>query len=530
MGLLSRIDTAIRLGISIELLDYFATTAPKNDGRILKSKNVDGDAFFDEAEVADFQKHLRLPWSRPKGGGRPQIPKAILTDIKEEAHHACAICGHLDNGEVAHIDPVATSLDNSPDNLILLCPNHHTKYDYGFKPSSNVTTDVVLAAKTIKRQTRRRIMRAEANATKVLAVIVGLLKDLEAKQKKGLDEGEVEVYLAESRQLLSRMGDVTARAKEDGIKDREPGDAIDLVAKIAPRLSKVTSGRLSRDSDVRTAATRAIGIVEDVFGDLDEEDCPHCGGRGTTGLVGHLCSFCKGSCFVTKSEAESYDRDDIDEHDCPHCGGRGQTGLAGDLCAYCKGACVLPQYQVDDYDAADLDEVECPHCEGRGQTGMAGDLCAYCKGSRVVTSDKAEKDDRSAIDEVNCPHCKGQGQTGLVGDACSYCNGSCVVSKKKAKAYDSSKLDEVDCPHCEGRGQTGLAGHFCALLRPGSCVMSKSKADKYDPVAIDEVTCPHCGGAGQRGLVGDPCKVCHGAQVISRARAKLYGGRRRPDN
>ena len=42
----------------------------------------------------------------------------------------------MDSGEVAHIDAVADTLNNSPDNLIYLCPNHHTKYDLGYKPSS----------------------------------------------------------------------------------------------------------------------------------------------------------------------------------------------------------------------------------------------------------------------------------------------------------------------------------------------------------------------------------------------------------
>jgi hypothetical protein len=491
----------------------------------LPGENADLD---DEQELFAFQKHLREPWPKTKADGRPHIPTAILTDIKAEAHQGCAICGHMDNGEVAHIDPVATSLNNSPDNLILLCPNHHTKYDYGFKPSSNLTMDVILAAKTVKRETRRRIMRAEANATKMLTAIAILLKNLESKQKKdGIAEDETKVYLAESRQLLAQIGEITAQAQEAGTKDGEPESAAKLIAGAAPRLSKLASGSLLRPTEVRTAARRAAEIVDDIFGDLDEEDCPHCGGQGTVGLVGHLCAYCRGACFVSSDEVERYDRSEIDEHDCPRCGGRGQTGLAGDLCTYCKGACVLPKDQVEDYNPDDIDEVDCPRCEGRGLTGLAGDFCAFCKGSCLVPKKRAAQFRPTSVDEVDCPHCNGRGQTGLAGDYCAYCRGSCVVSRKKAHAYDREKLDEVDCPHCHGRGQTGLAGDFCAYCG-GSCKVSKSKADSYAPDNVDEVECPHCNGSGQRGIAGDLCKFCHGAQVVSRDRAKAYLNRRRP--
>jgi hypothetical protein len=62
------------------------------------------------------------------------VPDAIardVRDVREECHQCCAICGDMNNGEVAHIDPVTDTLDNSPDNLLFLCPNHHTQYHYG---------------------------------------------------------------------------------------------------------------------------------------------------------------------------------------------------------------------------------------------------------------------------------------------------------------------------------------------------------------------------------------------------------------
>src|ERR1700722_16620517 len=144
--LLSKIEAAMKLGISVELLEYFTKKGPKqNETRRLKVRKVDGQGFFDDKELLSYQNYLNEPWPFTKGS-RPPIPEAIKDDIKSEAHHGCAICGHSDNGEVAHIEAVADSLNNSPDNLIFLCPNHHTKYDLGFKPKSNVTRDVIQAA------------------------------------------------------------------------------------------------------------------------------------------------------------------------------------------------------------------------------------------------------------------------------------------------------------------------------------------------------------------------------------------------
>jgi HNH endonuclease len=46
------------------------------------------------------------------------------------------------------VDISEDAADNSPDNLILLCPNHHTEYDLGFKPRSNVSLEALRAAKS----------------------------------------------------------------------------------------------------------------------------------------------------------------------------------------------------------------------------------------------------------------------------------------------------------------------------------------------------------------------------------------------
>ncbi len=60
--------------------------------------------------------------------------KRIIDELKKEYSHVCQLCGHLDTTKVDydvsiveghHIEPFSLTKDNSPKNLIILCPNHH---------------------------------------------------------------------------------------------------------------------------------------------------------------------------------------------------------------------------------------------------------------------------------------------------------------------------------------------------------------------------------------------------------------------
>src|SRR5215475_5098317 len=101
--LLNKIEAAMKLGFSMELLDYFTKKCPKQDEtRVLKTSQADGQVLFDDGELLSYQNWLRQPWPYTKGP-RPPIPEAIKTDIKAESHYGCAVCGYSDNGEIAHI-------------------------------------------------------------------------------------------------------------------------------------------------------------------------------------------------------------------------------------------------------------------------------------------------------------------------------------------------------------------------------------------------------------------------------------------
>lgn len=60
---------------------------------------------------------------------RPHIPNSVQQDVRIEARFACVVCKNEAAIELAHVDGDRTN--NSPDNLVVLCPNHHTLYDNG---------------------------------------------------------------------------------------------------------------------------------------------------------------------------------------------------------------------------------------------------------------------------------------------------------------------------------------------------------------------------------------------------------------
>jgi hypothetical protein len=528
MALLTKIEAAIALGVSIELLDWFIQTCPKpGETRKLVTIKAGNDHMINEDELAAFRQYLREPWPVKYDASRPSIPSKIKTDVKQESHLSCAICGYMDNGEVAHIEAVKKTYNNSPDNLIFLCPNHHTKFDLGFKPNSNVSEDEVRAAKLIKRQSRARIMRVEADVTRAYITVLDLIGKLEKKIDAAAGAPVSKVYAAEMKNLLkhsAKLGKEISKASKSGTAQSELGKHLN---KHAPTIAKLSAEGLAATStkEMTTKVRSLVRESREVIEALDEVDCPRCNGRGTTGLIGDWCKFCRGSQQVTQERADSYDPDDIDEQECPHCNGQGTTGLCGDYCAYCKGSQLVSSERATTYSPTDIDEQPCPRCNGNGTTGLNGDYCAYCHGSCVVSNKKWNSYDPDDIDEVECPRCMGQGTTGLNSDPCKFCKGSQFVSREKADSYNEDEIDEVECPHCHGIGTTGLNSSFCSYCK-GSQMISSEKAARYDPNEIDEVICPHCDGQGTKGFAGDLCKLCKGEQTVTSEKAEEYEARK----
>ena len=480
MALLSRVEAAMRLGIGVELLEYFQTKCPKKDEtRILKSKKLGDELFFEDTEIDSYRVYLNRPWPHERGK-RPIIPAKIRDDVKFESHLCCAICGDANNGEVAHIEAVSDTLNNSPDNLIYLCPNHHTQYDLGYKPSSNVTLETIQAAKMLKRNSRIRVFRFEANAVRLLQSVMAALRALQDNMQSATSTQLASVYETETRRLMEALPALVEQSEDHARKDLDLTTTEKVVALYAPNVVNLTLGvsLQSSQAQFRTTVREVVASVDKALVEIDEVDCPHCSGRGMVGLVGDFCKYCHGDCVVSNEQAEDYEADAIDDIDCPRCGGRGLTGLNGNYCAFCGGSCYVTRDKAESYDENEIDEVECPRCAGRGTTGLAGDYCAYCRGSCYVSGKKAKEYNEDKIDEVECPRCAGGGTTGLVGQYCAYCRGSCYVSRRKAREYNEDKIDEVECPRCAGSGTTGLRGRLCAFCK-GDCFVSRDRAKAY---------------------------------------------------
>jgi DnaJ-class molecular chaperone len=438
MAYLSQIEAALFLGLKVETVEYLSKTCPKKgQQRTLKFVKSEAGKTYDETELEGYRDYLNEPWPLPPSGKRPTIPKAIQDDVREESHHGCAICGYMDNGEIAHIEAVATTLNNAPSNLIYLCPNHHAKYDLGFKVNSNVTDEEIKAAKLLRQNARRRVMKYEALATKSLISLISFARSLENSIASAQTENIKSIHLSEMTSLLAAVPELVKASQKEAKADKLTTEPEKALSKIAPKLAAISAAVPIKQTEksVRAKAKELFSEVEDVLIELDEVDCPHCHGRGLTGLAGDFCRYCRGSCFVSEAKHDAYDPDDIDEVECPRCNGKGITGLVGDLCVFCGGSCVVSSEKRENYDPEELDEVECPRCGGRGTTGLVGDYCAFCKGSCFVSRVRCEGYDPEDIDQVECPRCNGKGTTGFVGDYCKLCHGSCVVSSDKASAY-----------------------------------------------------------------------------------------------
>lgn len=59
------------------------------------------------------------------------VKNAKTCFLKSSKPKKCAVCGYDKHYEIAHIKAVADFDDDTLDNLIALCPNHHWEYDNG---------------------------------------------------------------------------------------------------------------------------------------------------------------------------------------------------------------------------------------------------------------------------------------------------------------------------------------------------------------------------------------------------------------
>lgn len=102
-----------------------------------------GNHVFDEAEYSDETdnlENLSLPAKVKTTTTRIIRDTKLIRDLKEKYDNTCQICGtklQLPNGngysEGHHLQKLGGihSGPNIKENIIILCPNHHTEFDYG---------------------------------------------------------------------------------------------------------------------------------------------------------------------------------------------------------------------------------------------------------------------------------------------------------------------------------------------------------------------------------------------------------------
>lgn len=516
---LNILETAILMQVGVELVEYFMNNCPKRgESTTLPYYMKNDHPYFERDKVISYMSYLNKPWPRSPKGQRPHIPERIKEDVKRESFYACAICGDMNNGEIAHIEPVSLYSNNSPINLIYLCPNHHTQYDYGYKLSTNITIEEVKQVKSVKQNARKRILRFEANAAMKLTQLINIINEVKEKLEVESNSTLQQFYLTESKQLLKDISSITQEAIDQARKDQEATPISKFINEKAPYISEIIGTLEQSTSKTHTEKiiSEIIDQSEEIIIDLDEEECPHCYGSGIRGLNSKICKYCDSVGYVTREKKGNYDISDFNEVECPHCYGKGITGLVSDLCIYCEGDQVITRERAEEYDFDKLGIDFCPACDGNGIIGLNGTICSFCEGSIYLPREKAQKFDERKDLGKSCPHCNGRGITGLNSKVCIFCEGDCLISPVKADSYDVNNINEVDCPHCYGKGTQGFNGVLCSYCN-GDQKVTTEESNAYERESLDEVECPRCNGKGLVGHTGTVCPLCKGDQIVARS-------------
>jgi len=127
MSQVSKYEAAILVGMSPELLDWFASYSPKKGDtrKLASSRDKFGVTTFSTDDLENWDEYLREPWPETQR----QPPLAIERELFLESQGRCTICQSFVVCEMAHIDPWEESFNHHPHNLIHLCPTCHTRVD-----------------------------------------------------------------------------------------------------------------------------------------------------------------------------------------------------------------------------------------------------------------------------------------------------------------------------------------------------------------------------------------------------------------
>lgn len=451
---LSEIESAIHLKMSPSLLAHFTKHAVKYKESVkLHCVEDEGGRWYTKKDLDAFDNYLRAPWPKPPNAQRPRLPPTIRNEIMLEAAAVCSICGFESAGEAAHLQPVSASKSHHPENLLWLCPNHHTVID-DVAQMSNVKMSVAEAMKELLVERKLRMLRHEFALDKGILDLMRLVEkasDMLANAKLQDAHGAIEAVASIDLKGLRNAAKAASRAKVS----KSDAAAVSLQAfakKISTSTAKASikkpsslAGWKEESNQARVEYLEAIGRV----------DCPLCHGSGHYDSMD--CPVCQGEGSIREEDGGKVDLAEFEIVDCPVCTGAGT--LRGDVCPACKGDARMERRFAARIDATDYAFVECPVCDGSGTRD--GEQCPFCGGDRQVESRHAQEVDLADYDDVECRLCDGSGQ--YEGFDCQPCGGEGRIPKRVSNRIDWSDFDLVRCPECKGTGSSeyGVDCSFC---------------------------------------------------------------------
>jgi hypothetical protein len=101
-----------------------------------------GNAYGDEIycnEECRRKGHSRAMTGRRPSNGIYTSPSTFRLMIRQEFYDRCSLCGWDETPcDVAHIDSRKNGGADTLDNVTMLCPNHHRKFDMGLIPVEEI--------------------------------------------------------------------------------------------------------------------------------------------------------------------------------------------------------------------------------------------------------------------------------------------------------------------------------------------------------------------------------------------------------
>lgn len=501
-SLLNEYAAAALVGMSPELLRWFTSYAPKQgiDRKLKKAEEKDQVVFFKEDELLSFNEWLKQPWPH-KNGKRPSIPQGIRREVKLEANGACAICNtHKDTCEAAHLDPVAKTSNNHPENLLWLCANHHTAYDDGVYGPVEDETEFVRGFKNVLHRHKRMMWRMQDEVSHKLYVVLETCDALAKQLDKAGNPDQVEAVKKLAKKTLAVLPTLAPVSKADPKYAAFQTISADL-GSLTDKKEKLHV-RLKKAQVMRSTYVAALGYVA----------CPLC--KATGAYDGYDCPVCGGDREISERRADDVDLSDFEKVACPVCNGIGR--LKGNDCPGCGGEQRIERRFAEEIDVRDYADVKCPLCRGQGR--FKGADCPECGGDGKLEARYSNEIDLRQYKEVDCPLCKAQGTYG--GEDCPVCHGDRTMERRYADEVDIRDYGAVKCPLCKGKGS--FEGEDCPACN-GDREMDRRYAQQIDLGDYAKVKCPVCKGSRHRS--GDDCRACDGDGEMQRRYAERIDSR-----